>query len=659
MSGPKINRRTMLTTSAALAGTAVTQGVTNVGPARADDLPVDGGALPTYGPASETAAIVSMRTRGGFAYMVTRGVVPAPIVEMEIASRRVVRSVDLPSGEGAWAMAMAGDRIYVGMYPDAAVHWFEPETGAVGSLGRLGSNSFVWDLVTAPDGMIFAVTYPDGGVWQIDPSTDSATKIGSPVPGAQYGRYITADEHTVYAGIYTPNRLMAFDRAEGSWRDLTPAEADGTAFGPFAIADEQLYACTAAGLIVMTLEGAVVDVVPKPDSETSMDAITVGPDGTAYVTTRRSGAVWAAPSGAMSMTRLAAPPNSDEHRSLELHDRVLLGAAGSGALWWLDLDTGEYEYLDLIDAGLEVAPDKPQSMVLAMPHLYVGGHFVVTKHSVHNWSKVRIRVPGEAKTLTRVDDHIFSAVYPSTELVKINVASDEVQSLGHILHGQQRPWQSVYDPGTGLVLVASAPGTGSLIGALTVIDAATGDFEVYPGILGDQSVMTVAVVDGIAYLGGDVVGGGGVTPREESASIGAFDLSTRQLLWSDQPFPGHRSIQNLVVLDGIAYVIMKRDSGSWFAYDLRSRQVIADGSGQLSGYGDAVVSKGRVYVETNFGGNAYQIGPGLERARHLVDNLGDDWYTVPKLCPAPGRPTHSAWGLSGKEIARIPLGHPS
>lgn len=648
--GKQVTRRTVLAGTAGLVGAALV-----AGPAGAEgSLPIDGSTLPTFGPASETAAIVSMRVYGNSAYVVTRGVTPAPIVEIDLTTRQVVRTADLPSGDGAWAMTVAGDRIYVGMYADASVHWFEPATGAIGTVGRLGTNTFVWDLVTAPDGMIFAVTYPDGAVWQIDPATDVATKLGSPVPGAQYGRYLTADENRVYAGIYTPARLMAYERATGAWQDLTPAEAGGGAFGPFALAGDRLYACTAAGLITMARDGSGVQVVPKPSSESSLDAITVGPDGTAYVTTRRSGSVWSAVPGAAEMTRLAAPPNADEHRGLALLGRTLLGGAGSGALWWLDLDTGAYEYLDLIDAGLAVAPDKPQSMLLVDDQLYVGGHFVITKHDVRSWSKVRIRVPGEAKTLSRVGDQLYSGIYPSTELVKVDLATNEVQNLGSIGHGQQRPWQSVYDRETGLLLVTSAPGTGYLVGALTVLDVTTGTYEVYPNLLPDQSIVTVDVVDGIAYLGGDVIGGGGITPTQSSASIGAFDLGSRRLLWHDQPFTGHRSIQSLVVHRGIAYVIMKRNSGSWFGYDLERRRIVVDGTGQLSGYGDVLVSRGSVYVETNFGGNVYRLGPGLTQAQHLVNKLGDEWYTVPKLCPVPGSRSQ-AWGLSGRQITRIPL----
>ena len=61
-----------------------------------------------------------------------------------------------------------------------------------------------------------------------------------------------------------------------------------------------------------------------------------------------------------------------------------------------------------------------------------------------------------------------------------------------------------------------------------------------------------------------------------------------------------------------------------------------------------------VYCETNFGGNLYQLGPGLSTAKLLVNKLGDGWYTVPQLTPVRGA-RHSVWGLSDRDLVQLPL----
>jgi len=176
---------------------------------------------------------------------------------------------------------------------------------------------------------------------------------------------------------------------------------------------------------------------------------------------------------------------------------------------------------------------------------------------------------------------------------------------------------------------------------------------VYYGVLPDQSVMSVSIVDSVAYLGGDVVGGGGITPTRSAAAIGAFDLRRRKLLWTVDPLAGERSIQSVAVKDGILYGVLKRTSGGWFTYDLRTKAVVR-GTNRLSGYGQIFTHSSGVYGETNFGGNLYRLGPGLTEAELLVNNLGDGWYTVPQLTPVSGR-RHVVWGLAGRDLVQLPL----
>jgi hypothetical protein len=642
-----ISRRTAL--AGALAGTAA--GTLGALPttAHAEDSPIDGSTLPSAGPAVVTAAVVAMAVHDGHAYVISRGIVPPRLTEIDLTTRLVTRTVELPTGEGGWGITVAGGKVYAGLYPVADVYCFDPADGSVTKVGTLaGAGGFVWDMTTAPDGQVFAVSYPNGAVWQIDPTTNTPTQLGTPVAGAQYGRYVGAAGNYVYAGIYTPSQLVGYDRSTKVFRDLTPEASRGQNFGPFAATDDRIFVGSSQAVIGMALDGTDVRSTPLPDGETGVDAITVSADGTAYLTTRTSGTVWKwAPEG---LVAVAKPAPQDEHRKLEFLDATtLLGATGSGVLWWLDVTTGSFELLDLIDAGFTPAPDKPQSIVLGDPHLYVGGHWVITEHAGDTTR--RLRVAGEAKTLTWVRGELYSALYPSTEVVRVNPRTKEVHSFGTIDHEQIRPWQAAYDEKSKLLAIASAPGTGKLTGALTLLDVRTGELDVHYGILPDQSVMTVSIVDGIAYLGGDVVGGGGITPTRGSAAIAAFDLCRRELLWTVEPLAGERSIQSVAVHNGILYGVLKRTSGGWFRYDLRTKTVLR-GENKLSGYGQLHTDRTGVYCETNFGGNLYQLGPGP--AKLLVNNLGDGWYTVPQLTPVPGA-RHSVWGLADRDLVQLPL----
>lgn len=614
--------------------------------------PCAGPAVQTFGPASVTAAIVGATVVGDKAYVVTRGLVPPILAEIDLATRKVVRSVEVPSGEGGWAATVSGGKVYIGMYTDPDVYRFDPATGELTKVGNFGpKGGFVWELATAPDGMLYAVTSPDGGVWEINPDTNASRRIARPVPGAQYGRYLAVDATHVYASVYSPGKLVAVSRADGSVRDLTPPSLTTSLFGPVRVFGDRIVTTILHKLVTMNLDGSDVTIVEMPEAELYIDAITEASDGTIYVTTRRSGSVYRYRPGDTGLTKVATTSDNDEHRAIVmLDDTTMFGAAGSGAVWWLDTATGEVSFVDLIDAGLPPGPEKPQTMVAddTTGTVYVGGHWAIEMHKPATGERRRVRVPGEIKNLLVHDGLVYMALYPGTQLAVLNPRTEEVRVVGTIANSQQRPWDMAFDDKTGLIVVASAPGQGELEGALTVFDPRTGRMDVYRDIIDDQAVMSLDTVDGVVYLGGDVVGGGSVTPTKPNASVLAFDLTTRKPLWQVDPLPGNRTFQDLVVQDGVLYGVMKRNSGTWFAMDLATRTVKQQGS--VGSYGETFLHRGRVFA-TVFTGQVWHIGPDLPEARVVQNGLGAEWGTDPHLSPE--RDSWYAWGVSGRELARI------
>ncbi|MFD2350549.1 hypothetical protein ACFSTC_16305 [Nonomuraea ferruginea] len=113
--------------------------------------------MTTYGPASVTAAIVGAAVHEGRAYLVSRGPKPPVLAELDLATRKVIRSVTLPDGpatgepEGGWAVAVSGGKVYVGTYPVPDLYSFDIATGEVAHLHSFGAvGGFVWSLAAAP-----------------------------------------------------------------------------------------------------------------------------------------------------------------------------------------------------------------------------------------------------------------------------------------------------------------------------------------------------------------------------------------------------------------------------------------------------------------------------------------------------------------------------
>ncbi|MEV0150281.1 MULTISPECIES: PQQ-binding-like beta-propeller repeat protein [unclassified Nonomuraea] len=613
-------------------------------------------AVRTYGPATITGAIVGAAVHDGHAYVVTRGPKPPVLADIDLSTRKVVRTATLPDGpaegapEGGWATAVTGGKVYVGTYPVPDLYSFDIATGEVKHLRSFGRNGgFVWSLAAAPDGTLYAGTYPGGRVFEYVPATGAVRDFGVLAQGERYVRAVAADDAHVYAGLLDKAKLVRIERATGKVQELATAP---TGVGAITLHGDRVLAAAGGELIDVRKDGS--DLRRVRLEEGSLDVPSATDDGTVYATSRPDGTVYRYRTGDTAFTKVAdAPAPGDESRLLRLLDAdTLLGFAGSGGLWWLDLSTGTSQFVDLLEAGLPPGTERVQSMLLVPNRaLYVGGHFVMEVRDLRTGDKRRFRVPGEPKDLVRRGDKIYAAVYPSGQVISIDLRTDKVRGVALLGHGQQRPWDIEYDPVTDKLLVASAPLGANLKGALSVVDPDTGRVDSYVDVIPDQSLMSLSLDPrrGVVYLGGDVLGGGGTPPTRTTASVAAFDLRARKVLWSVDPVPGHRTFQDVKVHDGLLYGVYKRESGTWIALDLATRQVVRQGT--IAGYGELTVHRGRVFASVfRGGGNAYELGA---EAKPLATGLGDEWYTNPQLHFEPG--TWNAWALVGRELAKVRL----
>ena len=608
-------------------------------------------AYQTFGPASVTGAIVGAATVDDRAYVVTRGLKPPLLAELDLTTRTVIREARLPDGpkvgepEGAWATTVSDGKIYVGTYPVPDLYRFDPATGQVEHLYSFGNNGgFIWSLDTAPDGTVYAGTYPDGKVWEYVPSTGAVRDLGRIVTGERYARAVAVDATTVYAGALDKRQLIAVDRVTGEKRVLA---SGGTGFGVIAQHGDRVLAASGSVLFDVKKDGTDLRTV----SGVGVDSIAFGSDGTAYLSSRPYGTVYTYRTGDSGLTELGTPRQGEETRRLVPSDGALLGFSGSGGFWTMNLGDGSTRYTDLIEAGMTPGSERVQSILLdPNKALYVGGHFSITVRNLQDGTQERLWVGGEPKALTQRGNKVYAAIYPSSEVIELDRRTLEIRSLGYVGHGQSRPWDIEYDPVTDKLLIASAPTGANLKGALTVVDPDTGEKQVYLDVIPDQSLMSLSVDSeaGIVYLGGDVLGGGGTPPVHTAASVAAFDLNTRTVRWQVDPVAGYRTFQDVKVHDGKLYGVYKRNA-SWFVMDLATRAILR--SGPLTGYGEIQVHRDQVYTSTYFGGgNVHLLSDG---GRLVATGLGDEWYTNPDLAFEPG--SWNAWALVGRDLAKIGL----
>ncbi|MEU6062673.1 hypothetical protein [Streptomyces sp. NPDC047097] len=611
-----------------------------------------GAPVTTYGTASLTAAIVGVTVLGNHAYVVARGQTPTLVGEIDLTTRKLTRTFRLDRGDGGWAATVSGGQVYVGTYPYPDIHRVDPATGTTTRIATVGpAGGFVWCLTTAPDGTVYAGTSPRGEVWEYKPDTGRLRNLGPAFAGEGYVRAIAADDRYVYAGTLPQGYLIAYDRVTGAKRNLTPEPYGGAA--ALTAHGGRVYGLFGRSLLDLDHDGGTAKVLTIPAGERIADALAVTADGTVYIVGRPTGTVYRRDGD--TFTTVAAPATGDEHRALiPLSGNTMLGAVGSGRLWWLDRSTGAAQVVELIDIGLS-GPDPVQSIAFQQGGtVHVGGHYSLTTHRPARGTSNRIRIPGEPKQIRVIGGRVYAAMYPSTELLEIDAGRERVRSLGFIDNGQQRPTDMAYRSDDDLLLISSAPPAGGLKGALTLLERSRGRITVYRDVIPDQSVMSVALDDRpgrrIAYLAGDTWGGGSVPPTRTAASIAAFDLRRGTVLWETAPLAGNASLQHIEVLDGVLYGICKRQSGTWFAMDLDTRTVTATGT--LPSYGELSVQFGQVYASV-FSGDVYRLGPDLTEAQLVLGGLDDGWYNPPQL--AWERSTWYAWGVATRDLARLRL----
>lgn len=501
------------------------------------------------------------------------------------------------------------------------------------------------------NGVVYFGTSPRGELWSYDPATAALSNLGQVVAGAQFARLLAADDQYVYVGTI-PSHVIRIDRVSGEKTELLPADTTlSTGLASLKVRDGKVYVGVGNGVIEINRDGSGFVDLPAPPEEYLIDALTFDADGAVIGLGRRTGRILRRDGNRMAM--IGQGPAGDENRGVAvLDDGRILGACGSGLIFTFDPDSGELQTSSLVEHPDAAGPELLQSLCLGPDgSVAVGGTFAITVHQPSRRTSERFHVAGEPKDMIPWRDGVIAALYPSTELILLRPDTGKIRSYGRILNGQQRPWSVVRHPGTGMVLIASAPGTGALQGGLTLLDPVSGDFEVLLDILPNQGLTSISLDGDLAYIAGDTTGGGSIPPTEPTSQVAIFDVRRRTVIDRIAPLPSQRSIQSVAVSDGILYVSYKRNSGIWIAYDLARRAVIAQG--KLSGYGVITPYRGQVYAGANFGDTLYRLGPGLTEAEVLYSGIGTNWYTVPRIIPS-GRGLNG-WTAIDRDLALIDL----
>ncbi len=615
------------------------------GPASAASPPEP--TVDSLGPASAVTSTSVAERIGDHVWTATSGVSPVQVGAFNLQTRTVDRKIALPTGAGAWAMAHLGTDLYIGLYTPGDLYKIDTTTGTLTKVAQFGS--FIWAIAATPDGKIVAGTYPDGGVHEYDPATGATRAYGAAVPGEQYVRSIAADANTIYAGVGTKAHLIAIDRASGERRDVLPAAYANRTF----VATLDLSGTTLAAGLSPTGTMLLFDTsdlsnpveVQTPGGDQYVTAITVaGSD--VYLGTRPSGTLYRYRDGALQ--RLGSPYDGAYFNRI-FADGTSVHAELTSQVVSYDETTGTFDGTDLGTAGLPPAPEQAMGIAATQDHVLVSGKAGIQVHDLRTGTNSRTFLPGEAKTLLPIGRDVYLGVYTLARLWSMRPDGTALRELARIENEQTRPTDDAYDERSRTWLLSTEPDYGKYNGTLTERHLDTGSLEVHRGVVPQQSVRSVGVRDGIAYLGGATRNSLGTTPILPEATVVAFDLERNRTLWEAAPVDGAQSYSDVVPYRGRLYVTT--DGGRLAELDPRTgalRGVVTIGTGQSR----LVTTRAGLFGTD--GKRVFQVLPtpsGTPQVRTVVDGLSADAYGYPLITVSDRG--DALYTLRGRDLVRI------
>jgi hypothetical protein len=621
-----------------------------------------------FGPAMLSVALAGFTAYGNAAYLSTRNQIPAKQITHDLGARVSTHCVAYPSARsaGAHGMSMSTD----GRWTFSATHvpgelfrW--DHTAAQMTVISTSLGNLPFSMTTAPDGMVFIGMYnpASGGggvVWQYHPLNGALTSLGSvtPVTGSLYARWIAADLSFVYVATTKDGVLVRRSRAGGNWTVIHRVPgAPPTGYNGLAVGAGKVFALAGDTVFRMNLDGTAQEAIAggKGNSNPYFDKTS----GSLFVT-GSTGGIYELPSGATSLLSRGSAPPGTEHRGLtRLASGRLAGCTAGGRVWDLDPATGDYVEIDLAQTmPAAVGPEQVQSIAASGTSvLWVGGHGGIMMHNLGTGGSRRYSVQGEAKAMGISGDWLVAAMYSSTRIDGINRTTGAQATFATIGRNQYRPMDLEVEPATGRVFIATKPNSGTMDGALTVIDPAVpGSIQVVMP-LDEQAITSVDLDGGRVFVAGDVSGGLDSAPSDTAlrARVAVIDPVTLQTISTFTPDPAGKSLHSIAHLNGVVYGVYRDPVGSWFAWDLATSRKIA--GGVLPGWGEVVRQGGHVfaavYTDSATSSAIYRLGPGLSTPVLRYGDLGDGWYTAPQL--AFRGTSLSAWTLKGTNIAQVDL----
>lgn len=596
--------------------------------------------LPTIGPAVTGWPTSGAVVDGTRLHLVSRNLDRTRVAEIDTADLTVRRERILPSGEGAWGLTSGPGGVYLGLFGAVGLtNLYRLTAASVEGAAALAVN-YIWDLTTTDDGRVFGVTSQPAMVFCYDPGTRRAADIGGLTPAQRPRTCIAVDRRLVIGGSAEGRAFLVDRPVDGSGiRNLLPASLTTDDTVPCsAVTGAKRIAIGTAGperdtpaiAVIPTAAPNNADIVRLP-REALVDTVTVT-GSSVYATARPSGGLYRLDLPSRRMFRLDVPVPMSETRSLDVIGDGVVGTSADGTVWRYDQTRDRTTTVDPVGLGLDLRPQRAQSICAATDHVDVGGSFSMTRHDLDTGTATSRFVPGEPKAMVDVGATTYLALYPIGEIWSWPAQSDRPQRLTQLDSDQVRPIAMAHLSGLDALVCTTTDDRHRSV--LNTIDPVTGRVDTVVNPLGAQTVSGVTTQGPTIF-----VGGSGNTP-----AVAAFDAISGGRLWIvEEVIPNGGFVLGLQVVAGRLAVTTSR---GWFTTIELGTNAVANPARVAPTAGHLRRAEDMLLLAT--GTDLLRLNLATRTATTIASGLDGQYWNWPSMDVDP---TGRAWLMQGRDLA--------
>lgn len=526
---------------------------------------------------------------------------------VDISTGALTGYYNLPGAMGSWGVTVGTDnRAYIGGYDysngfGARLFRYTPGQSAVETLGGpIAHDTYIWDVAAGANGSVFGGDSPSGGIFEYSPATGFRMIGNRPLMAdSQYVRSVGYDpvDDIVYAGLgMQKSHLMACDPSSGSCNDVLPAELQQPT---------DIHGVTTAGNTVFAfLEPqnaiAVLRVTKNADLSFSSTLVRtienvqyhgVSPalDGKVYYIASDK-EIWSYDIATDTTTDLGVNATTTPRQWGVVHmpdqatypgDTVAtIGTTPTGIGQRIVLYNPQTAKMTTTDTDvpgaaidLETVQRGPDGKIYSAGYLGAGLAGYTPMRSDENFETTYV---GQAEGQATLGDKLYLGAYPGALIYSYDPSHPIVKGSNPGVvctlsdQGQDRPYGMT--SGGGKLFIGTMAEYGQLTGALTVYDPSTGQCTVHKNIVPNESIVSLAYLDGKVYGGTLIWGGLGIGPSESEAKLLVYDAATGASSVVALPVRGLRALTGLTV--GPDHRIWMTAEKYLFIYDPATRKFV-------------------------------------------------------------------------------------